>query len=348
MDSEHRLLKACRREPVDRVPVWLMRQAGRYQASYRAVRSKVSFLELCRSPELIARVTAAPIDEFGLDAAILFSDILIALPAMGLDLSFEQGEKGKGDGGPRIGNPVRTRADVDALRVPDPERDLRFVLEGVGAVRRVLADRVPLIGFVGGPFTVASYAVEGGGQGFARLKTLLYAEPATGHALMEKLTSAAVVQLQAQAAAGAQALQVFESWLGELGREDLEEFSFPYLARIAEAIRRAGVPGIFFATGMSTHLGQLGQLGFDAISLDWRIPLAEARRLLPKAVALQGNLDSTLLLGPPELLVARARRLLEAVGHEPGYIFNLGHGIQPGTPPENVKALVDAVHAFRP
>ena len=344
---EHRFLRACRRQPVDRVPVWLMRQAGRYQPSYRAVRAGVGFLELCRSPELIARVTAAPIDEFGLDAAILFSDILIALPAMGLDLSFEKGEKGKGDGGPRIANPVHTRADVDALRVPEPSRDLPYVLEGVRAIRRVLADRVPLIGFAGGPFTVASYAVEGGSQGFTRLKTMLYEEPATAHALFEKLTEAAVVQLQAQVDAGAQAVQLFESWLGELGRDDLEEFSFPYLARIAEALRGSGVPTIFFATGTSTHLPQLAKLGYDVISVDWRIPIAEARRQLPGS-ALQGNLDSTLLLGPRARLLERVRALLEAVGHEPGYIFNLGHGILPPTPPENVRALVDAVHAFRP
>ncbi len=346
--NEHRFLKACRRQPVDRVPVWLMRQAGRYQASYRAVRQQVGFLELCRSPELIAQVTAAPIDEFGLDAAILFSDILVALPAMGLDLSFEKGEKGKGDGGPKIGNPVRDRAAIERLRVPDPERDLAYVLDGIRAIRRVLADRVPLIGFVGGPFTVASYAVEGGSQGFTRLKTMLYADPDAAHLLFEKLTEAAAVQLEAQVAAGAQAVQIFESWLGELGREDLEEFSFPYLARLAERIRRTGVPTVFFATGMSTHLGPIGKLGYDVVSLDWRIPLAEARRQLPPTVALQGNLDSTLLLGPKQTLLARARQLLEAVGHEPGYIFNLGHGIQPPTPPENVKALVDAVHAFRP
>ena len=347
MAPTHRFLQACRREPVDRIPVWLMRQAGRYQASYRAVRQKVGFLELCRSPELIAQVTAAPIDEFGLDAAILFSDILIALPAMGLDLSFEKGEKGKGDGGPKISNPVKTRADIDALKVPDPEKDLPYVLDGIRAIRRVLADRVPLIGFVGGPFTVASYAVEGGSQGFTRLKTMLYADPRGAHALFEKLTQAAIVQLEAQVAAGAQAVQIFESWLGELGREDLEEFSFPYLARIAQALRKTRVPTIFFATGMSTHLAQLGRLGYDVVSLDWRIPLEEARRQLP-GVALQGNLDSTLLLGPKETLVARARKGLEAVGHAPGYIFNLGHGIQPPTPPENVKALVEAVHAFRP
>ena len=347
MPKNDRFLKACRREPVDRIPVWLMRQAGRYQPSYRAVRQRVSFLELCRSPELIAQVTAAPIDEFGLDAAILFSDILVHLPAMGLDLSFEKGEKGKGDGGPKIGNPVRTRADVDALRVPHPEKDLPYVLDGVRQIRRALADRVPLIGFVGGPFTVASYAVEGGSQGFTRLKTMLYADRQAAHALFEKLTLAAIVQLEAQIAAGAQAVQVFESWLGELGREDLEEFSFPYLARIADRVRRTGVPTILFSTGTSTHIEPMAKLGYDVLSLDWRIPLAEARRRAP-GLALQGNLDSTLLLGPQETLLARAKALLEAVGHEPGYIFNLGHGIQPPTPPENVKALVDAVHAFRP
>jgi uroporphyrinogen-III decarboxylase len=217
-----RFLRACRNLPVDRIPVWMMRQAGRYQPSYRAVRQRVGFLELCHSPELIAQVTASPIDEFGFDAAILFSDILIHLPAMGLDLSFEKGEKGKGDGGPKIANPVRTRADVEALKIPDPARDLPYVAAGIRAIQKTLAGRVPLVGFVGGPFTVASYAVEGGSQGFTRLKTLLYTDPVATHALFEKLTRAAIVQLQAQVEAGAQAVQIFESWLGELGREDLE------------------------------------------------------------------------------------------------------------------------------
>ncbi len=343
--TTHRFLLACRRQAVDRVPVWMMRQAGRYQPSYRAVREKVGFLELCRSPELIAQVTVAPIDEFGFDAAILFSDILIHLPAMGLDLSFEKGEKGKGDGGPRIANPVRTRADVEALRVPDPPRDLGYVLDGVRAIRAALRDRVPLIGFVGGPFTVASYAVEGGSQGFARLKTMLWSDPRAAHALFEKLTEAAVVQLQAQVDAGAQAVQIFESWLGELAREDLAEFSFPYLARIAEALAPAGVPRILFSTGTSTHLRQLGELGYDVLSVDWRVPIDEARAAVPH-LAVQGNLDSALLLGPVETLLARARAMLRAAGKGPGYIFNLGHGIQPPTPTQNVRALVDAVHAF--
>jgi uroporphyrinogen decarboxylase len=342
----HRFLAACRRQPTDRTPVWMMRQAGRYQPSYRAVRQKVGFLELCRSPELIAQVTAAPIDEFGFDAAILFSDILVHLPAMGLDLSFEKGEKGKGDGGPKIANPVRTRADVDALRVPDPRKDLPYVLDGVRGIRAALRDRVPLIGFVGGPFTVASYAVEGGSQGFTRLKTLLYAEAATAHALFEKLTRAAIVQIEEQIAAGAQAAQIFESWLGELDRDDLEEFSFPYLARIAEAVRRTGVPSIFFSTGTTGHLERLAQLGYDVLSVDWRIPIDVARARAP-GVAIQGNLDSTVLLGPREAAVEKARRILRAAGTAPGYIFNLGHGIQPGTPPENVKAVVDAVHAWK-
>jgi uroporphyrinogen decarboxylase len=341
----HRFIAACRREPVDRIPVWMMRQAGRYQPSYRAVRQKVSFLELCRSPELIAQVTIAPIDELGFDAAIVFSDILVHLPAMGLDLSFEKGEKGKGDGGPRIANPVRTRADVDALKIPDPQKDLPYVLDGVRAIRRGLAGRVPLIGFVGGPFTVASYAVEGGSQGFTRLKTMLWADPKAAHALFEKLTRAAIVQLEAQIAAGAEAAQIFESWLGELAREDLEEFSFPYLARIAEAVRKAGVPSIFFSTGTTSHLERLATLGYDVVSVDWRIPIADARARAP-GVAIQGNYDSTLLLGPVDNAVARAQAMLRAAGPRPGYIFNLGHGIQVGTPPETVKAVVDAVHAF--
>jgi len=345
MPATHRFLEACHRRPVDRLPVWMMRQAGRYQPSYRAVRQQVGFLELCRSPELIARVTCAPIDEFGFDAAILFSDILVHLPAMGLDLTFEKGEKGKGDGGPRIANPVRTRADVDALKVPVPTRDLKYVLDGIRAINAGLAGRVPLIGFVGGPFTVASYVVEGGSQGFTRLKTMLYADPAAAHALFEKLTQAAIVQIEEQIAAGAHAAQIFESWLGELDREDLEAFSFPYLVRIAEAVKKAGVPSIFFGTGLSGHLERLGQLGFDVISVDWRIPIDEARRRLP-GVAVQGNLDSTVMLGPTQAGVRKALAICKAAGPAPGYIFNLGHGIQVGTPPENVKAVVDAVHAF--
>ncbi len=345
-EPTHRFLLACQKKAVDRVPVWMMRQAGRYQPSYRAVRERVGFLELCRSPELVARVTAAPIEEFGFDAAILFSDILIHLPAMGLELSFEKGEKGRGDGGPRIANPVRTRADVEALRRFDPDRDLAFVGEAVRAVRRALAGRVPLIGFAGGPFTVASYAVEGAGQGFGRLKALLYADPSVAHALFEALTRAAVDQLLAQVAAGAQAVQVFESWLGELSREDLQEFSFPYLARIAEALAPKGVPRILFSTGTSSHLRALGELGYDVLSVDWRIPIDEARAAVPH-LAVQGNLDSALLLGPRDNLLARARSLVRAAGPRPGYIFNLGHGIQPGTPPENVRALVEAVQAFR-
>jgi uroporphyrinogen decarboxylase len=346
MAPTHRFLEACHRRPVDRLPVWMMRQAGRYQPSYRAVRQQVGFLELCRSPELIAQVTCAPIDEFGFDAAILFSDILVHLPAMGLDLTFEKGEKGKGDGGPRIGNPVRNRADVEALKVPVPTRDLKYVLDGIRAINAGLGGRVPLIGFVGGPFTVASYVVEGGSQGFTRLKTMLYAEPATAHALFEKLTQAAIVQIEEQIAAGAHAAQIFESWLGELDREDLERFAFPYLVRIAEAVKKTGVPSIFFATGMSGHLERLATLGFDVVSVDWRIPIDEARRRAP-GVAIQGNLDSTVLLGPIPAGVDKALGICRAAGPGPGYIFNLGHGIQVGTPPENVKAVVEAVHAFR-
>ena len=345
MSALPRFLAACRRQPIDRVPVWMMRQAGRYQPSYRAVRERVSFLELCRSPELIAQVTVAPILEIGFDAAILFSDILVHLPAMGLDLSFQSGEKGKGDGGPRISNPVRTRAEVEALRVPDPPRDLPFVLDGIRATRRALDGRVPLIGFVGGPFTVASYAVEGGSQGFTRLKTLLWTDRAAAHALFEKLTRAAIVQLEAQVASGVEAAQVFESWLGELGREDLEEFSFPYLARIAAAIRAAGVPALLFSTGTTSHLERMATLGFDVLSVDWRIPIAEARARA-RGVAVQGNLDAGLLLGPVENAVARTRAMLRAAGREPGYIFNLGHGVQVGTPPETVRAVVQAVHEF--
>jgi uroporphyrinogen decarboxylase len=346
-EPSHRFLRACQRLPVDRVPIWMMRQAGRYQPSYRAVRQKVGFLELCRSPDLVAQVTVAPIDELGFDAAILFSDILIHLPAMGLELSFEKGEKGSGDGGPKIANPVRTRSDVEALRVPEPAKDLPYVLAAIRSTRRALGARVPLIGFVGGPFTVATYAAGGGSQGVTRLKGMLHSDPATAHALLEKLTQAAVAQLLAQIDAGAEAVQIFESWLGELAREDLEEFSFPYLARIAQAVRPYGVPRILFSTGTSSHLVPMAALGYDVLSVDWRIPMAEARALAP-AMAFQGNLDPALLLGSRTTLLGRTRALLEAAANRPGYIFNLGHGVLPSTPPENVKAVVDAVHAFQP
>jgi uroporphyrinogen decarboxylase len=218
------------------------------------------------------------------------------------------------------------------------------VLDGIRGIRRALAGRVPLIGFVGGPFTVASYVVEGGSQGFTRLKTMLWADPQAAHALFEKLTRAAIVQIEAQIEAGAEAAQIFESWLGELAREDLEEFAFPYLARIAEAVRKKGVPAIFFSTGMNGHLERLAKLGYDVLSVDWRMPIDEVRARVP-GLAVQGNYDSTLLLGPKETAVARAVALARAAGPRPGYVFNLGHGIQVGTPTENVKAVVDAVHA---
>jgi uroporphyrinogen decarboxylase len=344
-EPTHRFLAACGRRPVDRTPIWLMRQAGRYQASYRKVREKFGFLEICRSPELIAQVTVAPVEQFDFDAAILFSDILIALPAMGLQLSFGDGEKGKGGSGPKIANPIEGRADVEALRLPDPASDLGFVLDGVRAARAALRDCVPLIGFVGGPFTVASYAVEGRGRSFDRLKAMLRADPATAHALFEKLTRAAILQLEAQIAAGVQAAQVFESWLGELGAEDLEVFGFPYLARIAEAVRKTGVPSILFSTGTAAYLERLAALGYDVISVDWRVPITEARARLA-GVAVQGNLDPALLLGAKDRLVAQARELLAAAGTEPGYVFNLGHGVLPQTPEENVRALVEAVHVL--
>jgi uroporphyrinogen decarboxylase len=335
--TSHRFIAACHRQPVDKTPIWLMRQAGRYQASYRAIRQRTTFNDLCRSPELIAQVTTAPIDEFGFDAAILFSDILVACPAMGLELSFAEG-------GPSIANPVRDRSAIEALRIPEPERDLRFVADGIRATRSALNGRVPLIGFVGGPFTVASYVVEGGSQGFVRLKSLLYADPEGAKKLFDKLTESAIRQLQAQIAAGAEAVQIFESWLGELGREDLETFSLPYLARIAEALNKSGVPRIIFSTGTGAHLEKLGACGYDVVSVDWRVPIAEARARLP-AHAVQGNLDPVLLLGPQGTLVDRARDLARQGATTPGFIFNLGHGILPPTPTENVRALVDAVHA---
>ena len=302
----------------------MMRQAGRYQPSYRAVRQQVGFLELCRSPELIAKVTCAPIDEFGFDAAILFSDILVHLPAMGLDLTFEKGEKGKGDGGPKIANPVRTRADVEALKVPVPTRDLKYVLDGIRAINAGLAGRVPLIGFVGGPFTVASYVVEGGSQGFTRLKTMLYAEPDDGpRPLREAHPGGHRPDRGADRRRGPRRPDLREL-AGRAGpRGPRARSPSPTWPASPRRSRRPGCPSIFFATGMSGHLERLAGLGFDVISVDWRIPIDEARRRAP-GVAIQGNLDSTVMLGP-----SRGRRG-EGARHLPGGRAGPRLHLQPG------------------
>jgi uroporphyrinogen decarboxylase len=333
-------LRACRREPVERPPVWFMRQAGRYMAEYRALREKYSMLELCLTPELAVEVTLQPIRTFGFDAAILFSDLLVPLAPMGIPFDFQAGE------GPVIGKPVRSAGDVDALRRIEPREELRVVLDAVRALRREL--RVPLIGFAGAPFTLASYAIVGGhSNNFARTKGLMYGEPATWHRLAELLSSVVADYLRAQVEAGAQAVQLFDSWIGALDAADYREFVLPHVRRIFDALADLDVPKIHFGTGTGHLLAIQREAGGTVIGVDWRTPIDEGRRLVGDGVAVQGNLDPTLLFAPRERLLARVDDVLRRAGRV-GHVFNLGHGILPGTPTDAVRAVVDHVHEAKP
>ena len=343
-----RLLRALAREPVDRTPVWLMRQAGRYLPEYRATRAKAgSFLNLATNPELACEVTLQPLARYPLDAAILFSDILMIPKAMGVGLAFEEGE------GPRIERPLRSASDIDALPVPDIARELRFVFDAVALVRRELAGRVPLIGFAGSPWTVATYMIEGGSsRDFPRAKALAYGDPQALHRLLEKLARATTDYLNAQVAAGAQAVMVFDTWGGALSTPAFYEFSLPYMESIvADMIReREGrrVPVILFTKGGGAWLERLSAAGADALGVDWTTELSAARRDTFGRVSLQGNLDPGSLFAPPEAIRAEVGRVLESYGRGPGHVFNLGHGIQPGVDPESVAAMVAAVQEMSP
>lgn len=336
--TNDRFLRACRREPVDVTPIWIMRQAGRYLPQYRAVRERVPFLTLCKTPDLAAEVTVQPVDVLGVDAAIVFSDILLPAEAMGLALAVD-------DEGPRFESPVRTRADVERLGVPDPEQATGYVMEAIRRAKKALAGRVPLIGFCGGPFTLASYLIEGrGGNGFVTTKRFLFEEPALGHALLDKLTRTLCDFVAAQVRAGTQAVQVFDSWGGELSPGDFERYSVPYLRRLVAAIKSAGVPAILFATSSAGLLERLANLEPDVIGVDWRVNLDEVRTRVGREVAIQGNLDPCALFLPDADLVSRVAEILTRAGPGPGHIFNLGHGILPQTSPEKAKFLVETVH----
>ncbi len=334
-----RILRAARRQPVDVTPVWLMRQAGRYLPEYRAIRGKVQFLELCKTPDLAAEVTVQPVTRLGVDAAIIFSDILIPVEAMGMELEL-------GDKGPHFPQPLRSPADIERLCVPDPEAATGFLAEAIRRTRRALSDSVPVIGFSGAPFTLAAYMVEGGGsKSFILIKRLLFEQPKLAHALFEKLTETLIPYLKMQVAAGARLVQIFDSWGGELGPQDYEAFALPYLQRMVVALQATGVPVVVFGTSMSTLLPQLVRTGADVIGCDWRIHLDEARARVGPEVALQGNLDPLALFLPTAELEARVQDILRRAGPV-GHIFNLGHGILPPTSPEAAKAMVDAVHRF--
>lgn len=334
----NRFLKACRREPVDCTPVWFMRQAGRYMKEYQAIRNKHSILEVCKTPELAAQVTLQPIDRFPLDAAIIFADILLPLEPMGIPFSFEEGE------GPVIHRPVRDRAAIERLRVTDGE-ELRYVYEAIHRTRQALNGRVPLIGFAGAPFTLASYAIEGGSsRSYVLTKQLMYREPESWHLLMDKLARMVTGYLRRQIHAGAQAIQVFDSWVGCLSPNDYAEYVLPHMQVIFEGLMREGVPMIHFGTGTGALLGYQRQAGGDVIGLDWRVQLDEAWDRVGHDVAVQGNLDPVVLFGPHHEIERRVEDILRRAGGRPGHIFNLGHGILPNTPVEAVEAAIDMVH----
>jgi uroporphyrinogen decarboxylase len=336
---DSRFLKACRREPVDTTPVWFMRQAGRYMAEYRALRERYSLLDICRTPDLATEVTLQPVRRIDVDAAILFSDLLLPLEPMGLPFDFVKGE------GPQIQRPIGDAHDIDRLAVFDPRDALAHVLEAIGQINVELAGRVPLIGFVGAPFTLASYAIEGGhSANFAKTKALMYGHPDAWHRLCDKLSAVAADYVSAQIEAGVDAIQVFDSWVGTLNAADYREFALPHTRRIFAAA--AGrVPTIHFGTGTSAILHQLRAAGGEVIGVDWRIPIDDAWKQVGFDCAVQGNLDPTVLLGPTTRMFQRTDDILERVGGRPGHIFNLGHGVLPSTPVEHVQMLAQYVHS---
>ena len=342
------LLRALLRQPVERTPVWMMRQAGRYLPEYRAARERAgSFLKLCMTPELACEVTLQPLERYPLDAAILFSDILTIPQALGLGLQFETGE------GPRIERPVRSRADVDRLSVPDPSQQLRYVIDAVALIRRELRGRVPLIGFAGSPWTVGTYVVEGGStREFARIKGMMYEDPATLHRLLALLTESTTLYLNAQIAAGAQAVMVFDTWGGVLAPRQYREFSLQYMTNIVAGLKRENegrkVPVILFTKGGGAWLTEMARSGCDALGVDWTTDLADARRAVNDATALQGNLDPSCLYSSPARIREEVGRVLASYGKGHGHVFNLGHGIHPQIPPEHAGAMIAAVHELSP
>jgi uroporphyrinogen decarboxylase len=334
-----RFLRACRRQPVDKTPLWFMRQAGRYMADYRAIRAKHSLLEICSRPDVAAEVTLQPVRAIEVDAAILFSDLLVPLEPLGLPFDFVKGE------GPAIENPIRTAADLDRLTRFEPRESLSHVLDTIRIVRRELDGHVPLIGFAGAPFTLASYAIEGGpSSSFERTKSMMYREPRAWHRLGDMLANMVADYLLAQIEAGAQAVQVFDSWVGSLSPADYREFALPHSRTIFDGLKDAAVPTIHFGVNTTTLLSLMREAGGDVIGADWRIPLDEAWERIGTDRAIQGNLDPTLLLGPTERLRDGAQDVLRRAAGRPGHIFNLGHGILPSTPLEQVQELARFVH----
>jgi uroporphyrinogen decarboxylase len=340
MEMNDRFLRACRREPVDVTPVWFMRQAGRYMSEYRAIREKYSLIEICQHPEIAVEVTMQPVRALGVDAAILFADILLPVIPLGLGLEFAKGE------GPVIASPIRSLDDVRRMRPFDAEADLGYVLEAIRILRGTL-NGLPLIGFCGAPFTVASYIIEGGSsREFLKTKLMMYSEPEVFHALMEKLSDVLSNYLVAQIHAGAQAVQVFDSWVGALSPQDYENFVLPYSQKVLQAAEALNVPVIHFGTNTTTLLPLMKRAGGSVLGLDWRLPLDDGWKLIGYDRAVQGNLDPATLFAPLPEIKARVHDILLRAECRPGHIFNLGHGILQHTPVENVKAVVDLVHEY--
>ncbi|WP_437205193.1 uroporphyrinogen decarboxylase [Planctomicrobium sp. SH664] len=338
--EQSRFMKAARCEPTDCTPVWIMRQAGRYLPEYMAVRSQVSFIELCKRPELAAEVTVTAREVLGVDAAILFADLLPILEPMGFDLEYQKGE------GPVIHNPLLEAAEVDRVQAIEDVSALDYVFAAVRLIRAALPANIPLLGFAGAPFTLASYAIEGGGsKNYVRTKSLMFNDPAAWSVLMNKLVDSLSRYLIAQIDAGCQAVQIFDSWAGCLSPADYREFVQPYTKRLIDSLP-ANVPVINFLTGNPALLADQVAAGGNVIGIDWRVDLAEARRLAGPRRAVQGNLDPVSLYTNRETLAARVRQVLAAAGEQPGHIFNLGHGVHPDMDPANVKALVQMVHDF--
>ncbi len=332
-------LRAAKGERTERPPIWIMRQAGRYLPQYRATRAKAGdFLSLCKNPELAAEVTLQPVDLLGVDAAILFSDILVPVEPMGFRTTFEPG--------PVLDPPVRTRAEIERLRVPDAEEAVPYVFETIRILRRELERKVPLIGFGGAPLTLAAYMVEGrGSKNFERLKGLLYGDPPSAHLLLEKTADAMSDYLLAQVRAGAQAIQLFDSWAGILDAASFREYALPYVRKILAALRPSGVPLVYFAVNASHLYASMRGCGADVIGADWRLPLSEVSRLLGGEHPVQGNLDPAVLYAPPETIARKAREVVEEGRSAPAHVFNLGHGVLPDIPVPHVEALVRAVKA---
>ncbi|OGA16714.1 MAG: uroporphyrinogen decarboxylase [Betaproteobacteria bacterium RIFCSPLOWO2_02_FULL_63_19] len=338
------LIRALLRQPTDYTPVWLMRQAGRYLPEYNRTRARAgNFLALCKSPALATEVTLQPLDRYGLDAAILFSDILTIPDAMGLGLYFAEGE------GPRFERPTQDAASIGKLHVPDPYGELRYVIDAVAEIRRALAGRVPLIGFAGSPYTLACYMVEGGASDdFRIIKTMLYKEPALLHRILDVNAQSVALYLNAQIEAGAQAVMVFDTWGGNLSHDAYREFSLAYLARVLASVKRdhigKRVPVIVFTKGGGLWLESIAGCGCDCVGLDWTTNLADARRRVGDQVSLQGNLDPMVLFSTPQIIREETGKVLASFGDGPGHVFNLGHGISQFSPPEHVAVLIDAVH----